>query len=259
MAHHSERPRVSPLSRQRLLVCDVVSAARNVPTFPVERWMSLSSVAEARRTAGTRIGWAAIFTKAYAIVAREQPLLRSWYVPGLRPRLATSRQSVATLSINRRLDDTDTLFWAHLPAPDEQALGDLQAAISQHAHEPIETVFRRQEQLASLPRWLRRPVLWWNLHSTSRKRAKRVGTFSLSTLASHQAYNRLHPSPLTTSLAYGPLDTEGRCLVTLLADHRLLDGVPVARALERLEHVLQNEIVCELRSLPNTDRSRQAA
>jgi hypothetical protein len=102
-------------------------------------------------------------------------------------------------------------------------------------------------------------VLWWNLHTASRKRAKRMGTFSVSTLASHAAYNRLHPSPLTTSLAYGPLESDGRALVTLLADHRLLDGVPVARALERLEQVLLGEMVDELRQLTDTAADRQAA
>jgi len=38
--------------------------------------------------------------------------------------------------------------------------------------------------------------------------------------------------------------------VTLIADHRVLDGATVARALERLEQVLVREIAAELRSLP---------
>ncbi len=225
--------------------------------------MPLASLADARHTAahkaGLRIGWATIFTKAYALVAREMPALRSWYLPGLWPRRATSPESVATVSINRRVDEVDTLFWAHLPTPDRQSLTQLQAEISRHASEPIEAVFRRQQELAGLPGWLRRGVLWWNLHTASRKRAKRMGTFSVSTLASHAAYNRLHPSPLTTSLAYGPLESDGRALVTLLADHRLLDGVPVARALERLEQVLLGEMVDELRQLTDTAADRQAA
>lgn len=254
----SERPLVTRLDRQRLLVCDVVAAARRVPVFPVERLMDLTAVAEARAVAAPRIGWAALFIKAYARVARDMPPLRSWYLPGLRPRQATSPESVATLSINRRVDDRDVLFWAHLPAPDRMPLAELQATIARHAHDPVDTVFRRQQQLAALPAWLRRAVLWWNLHTASRKRAKRMGTFSLSTLAGQAAYNRLHPSPLTTSLSYGPLDAEQRCLVTLLADHRLLDGVPVARALGNLEQVLNNEIASELQSMRQRDAAPPA-
>ena len=47
-----------------------------------------------------------------------------------------------------------------------------------------------------------------------------------------------------------PLDERGRSTVTLLADHRLLDGVPVARALGALEETLAGPIVAELGSLP---------
>jgi len=258
MPASATRLAITHLSRQRRLVCDVVSAARRVPFFPVERQIALHDVAAARAEAPERIGWAAIFIKAYAIVAREMPALRSWYVPGFWPRQATSPESVATVSINRRINGVDVLFWAHLPAPERQPLRELQAAIAHHATAAVDQVFRRQHELARLPGWLRRAVLWWNLHTTSAKRPKRMGTFSLSTLASHAAFNRFHPSPLTTSLTYGPLDDAGRSLVTILADHRLLDGVPVAMALARLETVLQNEIAAELRQA-SSESGRQAA
>ena len=212
--------------------CGIGGPTRAV--FPVERLIALHELAAARAAAASRIGWAAIFVKAYAIVARDMPPLRSWYVPGFWPRQATSGESVATLSINRSIDGSDLLFWAQLPSPDRQPLMELQAAIEHRTAAPVDEVFRRQQELARLPGWLRRSVLWWNLHSTSSKRPKRMGTFSVSTLASHAAFNRFHPSPLTTSLTYGPLDDQGRSLVTILADHRLLDGVPVAKALVRL-------------------------
>jgi hypothetical protein len=93
-----------------------------------------------------------------------------------------------------------------------------------------------------LPGWLRRTVLRWNLHSSSPKRPSRLGTFSLSTLAGFQAFNRFHPTLCTTSLAYGPLEPDGRCLVTIIADHRVLDGATVAAALVRLEQVLATQI-----------------
>ncbi|MBL6830800.1 MAG: hypothetical protein ISQ70_05205 [Pirellulales bacterium] len=259
MSRSPDRLSVSRLNRQRRLVCDVVSAARRVPFFPVERLIALHELAAARAAAASRIGWAAIFVKAYAIVARDMPPLRSWYVPGFWPRQATSGESVATLSINRSIDGSDLLFWAQLPSPDRQPLMELQAAIEHRTAAPVDEVFRRQQELARLPGWLRRSVLWWNLHSTSRKRPKRMGTFSVSTLASHAAFNRFHPSPLTTSLTYGPLDDQGRSLVTILADHRLLDGVPVAKALVRLEEVLHTEIASELASVAAARVGRTAA
>ena len=86
------------------------------------------------------------------------------------------------------------------------------------------------------------------MRSAAAKRATRIGTFSLSTLAGFSATNRFHPTICTTSLSYGPLDDEGRCLVTVIADHRVLDGATVAKALARLEEVLATEIVAELRT-----------
>ena len=87
------------------------------------------------------------------------------------------------------------------------------------------------------------------MRSSSPKRVSRIGTFSLSTLAGCGATNRFHPTLCTTSLSYGPLDAESRCLVTVIADHRVLDGVTVARALARLEDVLAREIATELTAL----------
>ena len=61
--------------------------------------------------------------------------------------------------------------------------------------------------------------------------------------------SRFHPTICTTSLSYAPLDADGNCLVTLIADHRVLDGAVVARALARLEEVLCHEMLAELRGL----------
>jgi hypothetical protein len=41
--------------------------------------------------------------------------------------------------------------------------------------------------------------------------------------------------------------------VTLIADHRVLDGATVAKALQRLEEMLAREIAAELRTLPAAD------
>jgi hypothetical protein len=61
--------------------------------------------------------------------------------------------------------------------------------------------------------------------------------------------NRGHQSIATTSLTYGPLDEQGKSLVTLLCDHRVVDGMAGAAAINDLERVLQGEIAGELRSL----------
>lgn len=232
-------------------VNDVAVLGHTIPLFPVDREMRLAVVADARDAAPRRIGWAACFLKAYAVVAREQPLLRSWLVRGLRSRLATANQSVATLAINRPDEHgADRLFFARLVSPDTLPLIAIQAFVDRHATAPIDELFRRQLELETVPGWLRRTILRWNMNSTSAKRPGRIGTFSMSSLAGFAAGNHFHPTLCTTSLCQGPLDDAGRCRVTVIADHRVLDGATVAKALQRLEEVLGREIAAELRTLP---------
>ena len=252
------------LDAQRLLVGDIVRLSRHIPIFPVDRVMRLGGVEEARRRCGVRVGWAAIFLKAYAMVARDRPALRSWFVPPRipligRPRWATSTVSVASLALSRprgaetdavdRALDPDAIWWARIRSPDELPLVELQAEISRVSTAPEDEAFKRQLELRMVPRLLRRIVLRWNLRSASAKRALRIGTFSLSTLAGEGCSNRGHPTFLTSSLSYEPLDEMGRMRVTLLADHRLIDGVPAARALQALEATLTGDIVHELVTL----------
>ena len=263
------------LDGQRRLVGDIVRLSHRVPIFPVDRVMALGDLDRVRRAAEPRIGWSAVFMKAYAIVARERPALRSWYVPWRiltpwrRPRWATSPVSVASLAISRprepqgaRSDhadltlDPEAIWWARLREPDNSPLPDLQAAIHRHATAPVEEVFARQLELVMVPGPLRRLILRWNAHAPSVKRALRVGTFSISTLAGEGCANRMHPTFLTTSLTWTPLDDAGRMTVTLLADHRLLDGVPVARALVALEETLNGPIRDELAALGAGGRGR---
>jgi hypothetical protein len=242
-----------PLSPARGFIADLVGLARTIPLFPVDRTMPLADLAAARSGAAVRISWAAVFLKAYARVAADSPPLRSWYVrrlpPGRGPRLATASQSVASVAINRTDSGDNQLYFARLPHPESRSLTEIQAFLDRCVSGPVDEVFRRQRQLESLPSLLRRAVLWCNMNSASPKRCTRIGTFSLSTLAGFGASNHGHPTICTTSLSYTPLETDGRCRVTLICDHRVLDGATAARALEALQAKLCGPIVAELESL----------
>ena len=74
----------------------------------------------------------------------------------------------------------------------------------------------------------------------------------MSTLAGQGVLNRGHQTFLTSSLTYGPLDEQGRVVVTLLCDHRVVDGIVAAQALAGLETALKGPIADEMRALaPN--------
>jgi hypothetical protein len=99
-----------------------------------------------------------------------------------------------------------------------------------------------------MPTPLRRLIWWWNMHLAGAARARRLGTFFLSTLAGRGAEIQLPPSIQTGCLTYGPLDAQGISRVTLAYDHRIMDGVLAARILERLEQILLQDVAAELQS-----------
>jgi hypothetical protein len=235
------------LTCNRALVLDLLALSARHAYFPVEQTFELSELAALRAAAPRRISWTVLFMKAYALVAAEIPQLRQAYCRWPWPRLCECGENVAMLAINRLHDGEERLCWGRFMSPERQSLIELQHALEAYQREPVEKIFRRQVRLSRCPSGVRRLALWLNLNFARKRRAKRLGTFSISTLAGQQTLNRFHPTLLTTSLSFGPLDEQGRALVTLVCDHRVLDGALAARALVNLQTVLRGAIVDELR------------
>lgn len=238
-----------PLDASRRLVLDVLHYSAAVPCFPVEKLLSLEHVARLRSDSATRISWTVLFAKAYARVAGEVPALRRVYLRWPWPHLYEYPTSVATIAVNREHHGIDRLFWARLQQPENCSLEKLQKSLDKFQHEDVKQVFWRHLIMGRLPTAVRRTLWWLRLNTAARKRARRMGTFGMSTLAGQGVYNRLPPHFLTSNLSYGPLQPDGTMWVTLLCDHRVLDGVTAARAINRLEEVLCGPIANELKKL----------
>jgi hypothetical protein len=239
-----------PASRN--LSRDLLAFHRHVPLCAHDRRMTLGELSTVRSTCPQRISWPALFLKAYALVAREVPELRQTWYRWPWAHLFQHSDSTATLTVQRSLDGQPWLFWGLIGSPGSLPLMEIQRRIDRFRDEPVESVFRKQLQFARLPTALRRMIWWWNLNVATTSRAKRVGTFFLSTLAGRGAEIQLPPSVQTGCLTFGPLDHDGVCRVTLAYDHRVMDGALVADALQRLEQILLTEIAAELRELTTT-------
>jgi hypothetical protein len=237
-----------PLSLARRFICDLVQLARRVPTVPVQRRMNVAAVADARRLLAPKPSWCAIFTKAYGFIAADRPEFRRAYVPFPRPHLYEHPNNIASIAIERRLDNEDAVFFAHLRNPEKQGLSQIDSFLKDCKQEPLDRIalFRWALQVSRLPRPLRR-VAWWFANSTSGyRRARWLGTFGVSVYSALGAES-LHPlSPLTTALNYGVIRPDGEVEVRIIYDHRVVDGATVARALLDLEKVLNQEILAEL-------------
>ena len=59
---------------------------------------------------------------------------------------------------------------------------------------------------------------------------------------------------MTTGLTFGPLDHVGRMKVTVVYDHRLMDGSFIADRLLDLEQQLTGSILAELQNLSRLER-----
>ncbi|MCX7386819.1 MAG: hypothetical protein DWI22_13175 [Planctomycetota bacterium] len=245
-----------PASRR--LSWDLLYFHQAVPLCAHDRRMSLADVSVVRNACDERVSWPALFLKAYAIVAHDMPELRQTWYRWPWAHLYQHSSSVATLTVQRNMDGEPWLFWGQISTPDLKSLLELQRAINQFRDGDVRQVFRKQLQLAKLPTLFRRMIWWWNLNVATASRAKRLGTFFLSTLAGRGAEIQLPPSIHTGCLTFGPLDENGITRVTLAYDHRIMDGVLVADILQRLEETLNGLLLHELRAMPAAKRADAA-
>lgn len=244
------RGRTLPLSGPRTFINDLLHYAKAIPTVPVSRVMDLGPLIPARREHPVRPSWSLLFMKAFGLVATEHPSLRRAWIGFPTPRLYEHPQSVCALAMEREYQGESGVFVGLFRAPECQSLAELQHWLDWYKETPLEELgfFRQALRISRLPRPIRRFLWWSTLEVSGFKRAKRFGTFGVSSYGALGAES-LHPiSPLTTTLTYGPIDPDtGRVSVKLIYDHRVLDGAQVARRLADIERTLRGAILDELR------------
>ena len=238
--------------RSRRLTCDVLHFHKQVPLCPHHRTLHLGALDSIRKACQTRISWPVLFLKAYALMAREIPVFRQSWMRFPWSSVYQHDSSVGMVAVQREYRGEPWLFWGRFQSPDTRTLVDLQNRLNGYQDQPVEKVFQRFLWLSAVPNPLRRFLWWCNMQLCGAWRARSVGTFFLSSLASKGVEIDCPPSFQTGVLSYGPIDAQGHSRVTLAYDHRLMDGMLVAQALERIEQILHGPLADELRSLHGT-------
>jgi hypothetical protein len=243
---HSRR-----LSLPRRWITDLMHVSRNVPLIPMERRMQLQSVAAARAELTPRPSWSVLFTKAYGRVALRRPELRRAFLTIPWQRLYEHPQSIASIAIEREYEGEPAIFFALIHGPESKTIAELDAKLRRFQTEPLRNfgIYRRLLRVSRFPLPIRRTVWWYILNVWGLDRARHLGTFGLSVTAKEGASALRLIAPLSTCLNYGRFHPDGSLDVRLHFDHRVLDGVPAAKALCDLEETLCTEIVDELRSM----------
>ena len=224
-----------------------MQASHRVPFVSLTRRLDIRPLLEARAAAAQRSGWAAIFVKAFALVAKEQPTLRTLYAKWPWPSFYELPDSVAMVAIARVEDGQDCVLPQKVPAPDRVPLAELDAQIRHAKDAPIAEVpaFRKILQVTRLPLPLRR-LVWLVGLNFGRQHANWFGSFGVTSVAAYGAGQLQAVSPGPYILSYGVVEDHGIDVV-IRWDHRICDAALIARTLTRLEQVLNGEIAAELR------------
>ena len=134
------RGTVRKITVPRRLVADLMHASMRVPFVSLARPLNIRSLLEARAQVPQPPGWAAIFVKAFALVAKDQPVLRTLYVKWPWPAFYELPRSVAMVAIARVEDGQDCVLPQKVTAPDEMPLAEVDALIRHAKNAPIEQV-----------------------------------------------------------------------------------------------------------------------
>jgi hypothetical protein len=251
------RGMVRKISVPRRLIADLMHASRRVPFVTLRRTLQIRPLIEARAACGRPPGWAAIFAKAFCLVAREEPVLRRLYLKWPWPHLYELPRSVGMVAIARVEGGEDCVLPQKISAAEELPLADVDALIRHAKTAPVDQIpaFRKMLKAARLPLPLRRLVWMVGLHF-GRQRANYFGSFGITSVAAYGPgeLHALSPGPFIIS--YGVVGSDHTIDVVIRWDHRVADAALIARALNRLEQVLNGAIRAELLSHGRTADSK---
>jgi hypothetical protein len=242
------RGTVRKISMPRRLVADLMHASIGVPFVSLRRTLDIRLLLEARALAAQPPGWAAIFAKAFCLVAKEQPVLRTLYAKWPWPHLYELPRSVGMIAIARVEDGQDCVLPQKITAADALPLTEVEAQIRHAKDAPVDQVpaFRKMLLATRLPLPLRR-LIWLIGLNFGRQRANYFGSFGVTSVAAY-APGELHAlSPGPYILSYGVVEQDQTIGVVIRWDHRISDAALIAKTLTRLEQVLNTEIAAELR------------
>jgi hypothetical protein len=232
----------------RRLVADLMQASIRVPFVSLARPLNVRPLLEARALSAKPPGWAAIFVKAFSLVAKDEPVLRTLYAKWPWPSFYELPRSIAMVAIARVEDGQDCVLPQKVPAADELPLGEVDAQIRHAKDAPVDAVpsFRKILRVTRLPLPLRR-LIWLIGLNFGRQRANFFGSFGVTSVAAYGPgeLHALSPGPFI--LSYGVVGQDQTIDVVLRWDHRITDAALIAEAPTRLEQVLNTEIAAELR------------
>src|ERR1700710_2247683 len=123
------RGTIREISIPRRFIADLMHASMRVPFVSLRRTLNVRQLIEARAAAVPNPGWAAIFAKAFCLVARDEPVLRTLYIKWPWPHFYELPRSVGMVAVARVEDGQDCVLPQRVHAADEMPLAEVDALI----------------------------------------------------------------------------------------------------------------------------------
>jgi hypothetical protein len=252
------RGTVRKVSLSRRVIIDLMRASADVPFVAVRRTLSIPRLAAARKGLSHRPAWAAIFAKGFAILAREQPILRRAYLKWPWPHFYEFPQTVAMIVVAPDAAPDGVLLFP-VKAPELTSLTDADASIRKAKTQPIETTafFRKTLMVTRLPNPIRR-LAWAIGLNFGRQRGNYFGTLLVTSVAAFGGGEVEARGPQPFILSYDRLTSDGTIDVMIRWDHRITDAADIGVELSRLEQILNHQIADEMLALASTERGAAA-
>ena len=241
------RGTIRKVSLPRRLIVDLMLASRHVPFVTLRRRLNVRPLAEARAAATPRPGWAAIFTKAFCLVAKNEPVLRTLYIDTPWPYMYEMPRSAGMITISRKLDGEDCVLPQKVSAADQMPLAEVDALIRHARTADVADVptFRKIMRATALP-WPLRRLVWAFGLAVGRQRANYFGNFGVTSVSAFGP-GELHAlSPGPYIISYGALEPDMTMDVVIRWDHRVTDAAMIAKTLSLLQDALNGKITAEL-------------
>lgn len=219
----------------------------SVPLVVVRRTLKLDRLVQARASLAARPGWTPMIAKAFCIVARDEPWLRTFYQRWPWPHFYEVPRSIAMAAIIRDGFDKYAPILLKIGSADVMTLSEVEAILQNGKSAPLEQVpdLNRLMRITKLPTPLRRLFWAFGLH-VGRQRANNFGTFALTSLATLGSETTVLNSPGPSMMTYGLVKPDSTMEILLHWDHRIYDGALACHALQRLQDVMNGEIADEL-------------
>ncbi len=195
----------------------------------------------------------AILLKAIAIAQRDHPFSRSILLPF--GRIATLENIAGGFTVERLVEGKPAVFFGTIDSPDTKSLEQIAFELKQFTSGKIDEhpQLSRQMKFSAMPWLLRKVVFFLSMFSAEIRLHAMKASFGLSSLGKYGVKAITGPCVCTSTFAVGTIEERPvvkkqtvviRKMMTLslLFDHRCMDGAVAARFLADVKGLLEGNL-----------------